>query len=220
MEEQCALLEFAFHQSRVLELDCLWDQMFEKSTVPNSAELLERERRLIERARHDQAALAELYRMHVERLDRYVRRRLGNTPDAEDVVANVFMSMVKNIHRFIVRDRPLMAWLYQLATNEMNRNLRRKKILRFLHLLPEVPEPRSEESCDPELVRLLLERLPVNYQSVLTLHYLEQLSLVEIGQVLNISEAAVKTRLFRGRQLFRDELLRTQPSTEVRVSGL
>ena len=185
---------------------------FETSSSFSSAENLVKERQLIARAVGDPAALAELYRMHVERLDRYVRRRLGNNQDAEDIVANVFMSMVKYIHRFANQDRPLMAWLYRVATNEMNRSLRRRRLLQFFHLVKDVPEAPHENHCDAEMVRLLLQRLPVNYQSVLTLHYLEQLSLAEVGLVLDLSEATVKTRLFRGRKLFREELMLVQPN--------
>ncbi len=173
---------------------------FDQSTSFNSEETLEKERELIARAATDPVALTELYRMHVERVDRYVRRRLGTNQDAEDIVANVFMSMVKHIHRFANQDRPLMAWLYRVATNEMNRNLRRRRLLKFFHLVEDVPETPRDSHCDAEMVRLLLQRLPVSYQSVLTLHYLEQLSVAEIREVLDLSEATIKTRLCRGRK--------------------
>lgn len=98
------------------------------------------ERRLIERAREDPAALSELYRQHVQRIDQYVTRRVGRTPDAEDIVANVFLAFVKSVtrsHLVHMGDKPLIHWLYRVATNEINRWLRRRRILRFLHLTTE-----------------------------------------------------------------------------------
>ncbi len=55
-------------------------------------------------------------------------------------------------------------------------------------------------------VRTVLLTLPLPYQTTVALHYLEEMSLKEIAQVLNCSVGTVKSRLSRGRELLRIHL--------------
>jgi RNA polymerase sigma-70 factor (ECF subfamily) len=75
------------------------------------------ERRLVERAKRDPAALATLYRTHYAAMYRYVVRRVGNQHDADVLVAGVFLAMVRYLPQFRWRNAPFRSWLYRLATN-------------------------------------------------------------------------------------------------------
>ena len=57
-----------------------------------------------------------------------------------------------------------------------------------------------------EEVRLALLSLPLRYQEVLSLHYMEEMSVAEIAQVLRCAEGTVKSRLARGREKMRAQL--------------
>jgi RNA polymerase sigma-70 factor, ECF subfamily len=165
---------------------------------------------LVERAKRDPRALALLYDMHYAAIARYVARRVGPS-DTEDLVAEVFLAMVRYMPRFRSRGVPFRAWLYRLATNQVNRWARRRR-RDARHRLAEIAD-RPGTSCtaeQAEVVRVALLTLPPRFQSALTLHYLEGLSVVEVAAVLNCAEGTVKSRLARGRDMLRAALHRAE----------
>ena len=166
------------------------------------------EYKLIERAKSDPQALGQLYRRHQPRISAYVARRVGDSHEAEDVVAEVFLAMVRHLPRYRSRDVPLKAWLYRVATNEINRRMRKRRVRIFLGIEKAPADAGAGSSDEAEEVRLVLSRLPARFQSVLSLHYLEQLSVDEVAEVLGCAVGTVKSRLARGRDMLRDRLLR------------
>jgi RNA polymerase sigma-70 factor, ECF subfamily len=168
--------------------------------------LFEDELNLVERAKHDPAALATLYDRHYGAIARYVARRVGPA-DAEDLVADVFLAMVRYLPRFRQRGAPFRAWLYRLATNQVNRWARRRR-REVRHRLAEIGEEcrRASVAEQAEVVRMALLALPARFQGALTLHYLEGLSVLEVAGVLGCAEGTVKSRLARGRDLMRAQL--------------
>ena len=163
---------------------------------------------LVERAKRDPNALALLYDTHYTAIVRYVARRVGPS-EAEDLTAEVFLAMVRYLPRFRSRGVPFRAWLYRLATNQVNRWARRRR-RDARHRLAEFAD-RTGATCtteQAEVVRVALLTLPPRFQSALTLHYLEGLSLAEVARVLNCAEGTVKSRLARGRDMMRAALQR------------
>src|SRR5688500_3261733 len=128
------------------------------------------EAELIERAKTDQEALAALYRSYQPRISSYVVRRMGNTHEAEDLVANVFLAMVRELRTYRHGDAPFVAWLYRIASNEINRSLRKRRIRSFFGFHVEIASP-AECSDEAEQLRVALASLPLHYQTVLSLHY-------------------------------------------------
>ncbi|MBA3314004.1 MAG: RNA polymerase sigma factor [Planctomycetota bacterium] len=170
---------------------------------------------LIEQAKSDPKALGLLYRRHQPRISAYVARRVGNSHEAEDIVAEVFLAMVRHLPRYRFSNAPLKAWLYRVATNEINRRLRKRRCRILLGIEKAADgasassdEAESASSDEAEEVRLALSRLPTRFQSVLTLHYLEQLSVEEVALVLGCAEGTVKSRMSRGREMMRDQVER------------
>ena len=77
---------------------------------------LDDERQLIEQARRgDRKALSELYRRHVDAVYRYVRLRVGDTTVAEDLTAEVFLRMLRDLKGYRYTNVPFVAWLYRIA---------------------------------------------------------------------------------------------------------
>jgi len=64
-------------------------------------------------------------------------------------------------------------------------------------------DPAERRHEEVEQVRAALLILPVQFQEVVALYYLEELSVTEIAQVLNCAEGTVKSRLARGREQLR-----------------
>ncbi len=165
---------------------------------------------LVERAKQDAAALALLYDMHYGPIARYVVRRVGPS-DAEDLVADVFLAMVRHLPRFRDRGVPFRAWLYRLATNQVNHWARRRRRDAGQWLAERTDQSQPSHSAEEaEVVRMVLLSLPPRFQSVLTLHYLEGLSVLEVAGVLNCAEGTVKSRLARGRDMMRAALQRVE----------
>jgi len=166
----------------------------------------EAEHRLIRAAASDPKAVALLYRQHHEAIARYVLRRVGQSGIAEDLVADVFLSMVRYLPRYRIGETPFRAWLYRLATNRVNRwaRWRRWRVFRQLQDVPARESPDRES--DLSGVRAALLTLPVRFQSVLSLHYLEEMSIQRVAEVLGCAEGTVKSRLCRGRKMLRELL--------------
>ena len=177
----------------------------ERNTTRNDS--LPADAALIEAARRDAEALSQLYRQHYSRIFRYVLRRVGNRTMAEDLVADVFVSMVRYLPRYRISPIPFHAWLYRLATNRVNRWARWQRRRAFRELR-ETACPRTDQQQREmaDHVRTALLTLPLPFQTTVALHYLEDMSLAEICQVLSCSIGTVKSRLARGRDMLRAQL--------------
>jgi RNA polymerase sigma-70 factor (ECF subfamily) len=167
----------------------------------------EAERRLIEAAKHDPQALSQLYRQHYDAISKHIARRVGRPAIAEDLVADVFLAMVRYLPRYRVGTTPFRAWLFRMATNRVNRWARwqRRRACRQLH---DVPGPAKPDNCvqRAEYVRSALLALPLRLQSVLSLYYLDEMSIHDIALALGCAEGTVKSRLSRGREMLRATL--------------
>ena len=75
---------------------------------------------LVERARTDTQAFADLYRFYLPKIHAFAYRRSGSREVAEDVTAATFENALKNLHRFEPRDGGFGAWLFRIASNPAN----------------------------------------------------------------------------------------------------
>jgi RNA polymerase sigma-70 factor (ECF subfamily) len=173
--------------------------------LAENAGAAEGEAALIERAKTEQEALAAVYRRYQPRIAAYVVRRLGHTHEAEDLVANVFLAMVRGLKNYRQGEVPFVAWLYRIASNEINRAIRKRRIRSFFGLYTEIAAA-AESSDEAEQLRVALSQLPLHYQTALSLHYLEDLSVNEVAAVIGAAPGTVKSRLARGRDLLKAKL--------------
>ena len=102
--------------------------LLDSETVGLQADDEEAEEQLIERARQSSQALGKLYRIYEPRISAYVVRRIGNVQESEDIVANVFLAMVRHLPKYRPTKAPFGAWLYRIATNEINWFLRKRRL--------------------------------------------------------------------------------------------
>ena len=167
------------------------------------------EARLVERAKVDRDARGELYRKHYPAIHRFVHRRIGHPDDADEVVSEVFLTMVNKLHQFRHRGIPFRAWLYRLAISQVSRWARRHRRTAVQQLadLSKHAAPNNDDAQDAsEVVEAVLSTLPDRLQAVLSLHYLADMSVQEVAQVLNCRPGTVKSRLSRGRDMMRKRL--------------
>lgn len=131
---------------------------------------------------------------HTQMLFRIAFSMTGSPDDAEDILQNVFLKYHLK-HPAFADSEHCKAWLIRTAVNETKDFLRfRKRQLRLSENAAQVL-PREQ---DRTVMEALLA-LPVKYQSVLYLFYVEGYRAEEIGKMVGVSSAAVRKRLQKGR---------------------
>jgi RNA polymerase sigma factor (sigma-70 family) len=124
------------------------------------------EQQLIEAAKHEPDALSVLYRQHYATIHRYVSRRVATSHDVHDIVSDVFLTMVRTLPRFRWTGAPFQTWLFRLATSQINRWVRKRKLMRFWAPFDDqvvVDSSDPMESDDVQRLRKALLELPCRY---------------------------------------------------------
>jgi RNA polymerase sigma-70 factor (ECF subfamily) len=165
---------------------------------------------LLQRAqRGDRAAFEQIVLRHQGAVYGYLRARLIQPTDAEDLTQEVFLRCYLGRARFDTNSlvRP---WLLGIARNLLREHVRavkRRKETGWTELCLELEElmPQRNEREEEILAHLpsCLQSLGQSARQALDLYYASRLRLVEIGEQLKRSEGAVKLLLFRARQALR-----------------
>jgi RNA polymerase sigma-70 factor (ECF subfamily) len=177
--------------------------------IPNSAP----NERLRMRAEED--ALAALVTEYASTLYRVAFSVLRNPADAEDAVQEAFLRVLRHRQTLAeVRDRRV--WLIRIVWNIVLDRKRRAKtrpetddVAELARVLPSnglSAEQLASAAQHHARVLACVEQLPAKEREVLLLSAFEELSSVEIASVLGITESAVRSRLFRARNLMADLL--------------
>lgn len=159
----------------------------------------------------ERPAFDELIARWQQPLWRYARQLAGNDAAADDAVQDVWLRVLRGIAR--LRDgAKLRSWLFGIAHRVLMDRLRdqfRRPVLSDGDVdIEDQPVDDSALNLEIELAALRegLARLPPLEGEVLTLFYLQELSLDEVSQVLGIPVGTVKSRLHRARNLLRRQL--------------
>jgi RNA polymerase sigma-70 factor (ECF subfamily) len=142
-----------------------------------------------------------------------------NHADAEDITQEVLLQVVRKLNTFR-RESELSTWLHRVTVNAVLAHRRRRarrperQLDRSLDLLPiagrrstpRVPHQQAEEGEMHHLVERAIASLPEIYRDVLVLADIEGLPNAEIGQLLGMSLAGIKSRLHRARLMVRGRL--------------
>ena len=160
----------------------------------------------------DQAAFAELvvrYQRPIYNAAYWVVRR---PEDASDVTQNVFLKVAEHLDDFDPQYR-FFSWIYRIAVNEALNMLRRNGRDEPLDDEVELPDERTGspeqqfgESQVKRQVWQALMGMSTNDRTVLVLRHFSECSYKEIGQILDLDEKTVKSRLFEARHRLRDVL--------------
>lgn len=145
----------------------------------------------------DPAAFADLIAVMERPLLYYATSLTGNQDSALDVLQDVWLKVVHGIRK--LRDPgSLRPWLYAIthgiAVDRIRRDYKRDKAEQSqLDDALSLEEPSFEE--DAAAIRDALSRLGVKHREVLVLHFLQDLSILEIAKVVGCSEGTVKSRI-------------------------
>ncbi len=169
----------------------------------------------------DQNAFAEIVEFYKDKVFQICYRMLGNRHEAEDIAQEAFIRAYVNIHSYDL-NKKFSTWLYRIATNLSIDRIRKKKpdyyldaelagsdgLTMYSQVAADVTLPEDElETLElQELIQAEILKLPDKYRSVIVLKYIEEFSLKEIGEILDLPVGTVKTRIHRGREALRNQL--------------
>lgn len=171
----------------------------------------------------DQAAFTELVKRYQGKVYQLALRLTGNQMDANDVLQDVFLSVYQKIHTFRGA-AAFSSWLYRITANASFARLNQRKRAAAVSIddvLPAVegqepPNAFSEWTQPPDTIlfnqeaRRALEKaisgLPEEFRTVVVLRDVQNMSNQEVAEILNLSVAAVKSRLHRARLALRRQL--------------
>lgn len=162
-----------------------------------------------------QAALEALVDEYATTLYRVAFSVLRNQSDAEDAVQETFLRVLR--HREALGEiRDHRVWLIRIVWNIVLDRKRRAKtrpetddVSELARVLPATglsAEQRAAAAQHHAWVLACVEQLPVREREVMMLSAFEELSSVEIAEILEVTESSVRSRLFRARNLLAEML--------------
>ena len=175
-----------------------------------------RPEQLLQHARKGrEAAFLRLFDDHHQPLFRYAWRMTGSVADAEDIVQECFLALLRPECGFDPKRTAVRTYLFGAVRNQALKRLRRRESGEPV----EMPDRRTpegqvlQEEISSAVARAIAE-LPESQREVLLLAHYEQLPLAEIAEITELELTAVKSRLQRARAALREKLAAFAPQKE------
>ena len=159
----------------------------------------------------------QAFKLIVEQYEKLVfivlSRLIVNKEDVKDVCQDTFIKVYKNLSGFKFQSK-LSTWIakiaYFSAINYLKKHEKQKadphsENLDNYYFTEESPERLTIKKDASAYINHLIEQLPLNYKTVLTLYHVNEFSYQEIEQVTGLPEGTVKGYLFRARKLLKEK---------------
>jgi RNA polymerase sigma-70 factor (ECF subfamily) len=165
------------------------------------------DRELVERiAKGDRAAVRLLFMRHHARVYRFAARQTGSDMMADDIANEVFLELWRQAPAFEGRSE-VSTWLLGIARFKALSALRKKKEewiddedAAAVPDTADTPEVAVMKEDKAAALRRMVNALPEEHRTVIDLAYYHAKSVTEIGEILSIPVATVKTRMFYARK--------------------
>ena len=162
----------------------------------------------------------ELVRRYQRPISAYVYRMVGNYESALDLTQEIFIKVYNSLNRYRAEFK-FSTWIYKIAHNAAVDHLRRTATreqplvvgpegdsfdlpIESARLSPEQESERKERRGEIEAV---VRALPANYRELIILRHSQDLSYEEIVEVTGLPLGTVKNRLFRAREMMRQQFV-------------
>lgn len=166
--------------------------------------------------RGDSQAFAELVELYQQAVYNLAYRMLGDAREAEDAAQEAFLRAYQHLRSYDP-ERSFKTWLLSIVSNYCIDRLRKRRLIWLSIEEPLPPHPALTSSTpEPEeafvskerntAVQSLLASLAPEYRAAVVLRYWYDMSYAEIAEMLGTTESAIKSRLFRARQMLASEL--------------
>ncbi len=164
----------------------------------------------------DTQAFGELVRRYERDVFNLAYRMLNDWGEAEDAAQEAFLRAYAHLDRYD-QQRSFKTWLLSIASNHCIDRLRRRRLTLLSLDEPLPPHPAlTSDTPGPEeatlanersaQVQKLLDELNPDYRVAVILRYWYDFSYAEIAEMLETTESAIKSRLFRARQTLANKL--------------
>jgi RNA polymerase sigma-70 factor (ECF subfamily) len=143
-----------------------------------------------------------------------VNRLVQHLQDKEDICQDVFIKVHQSLAKFQFQSK-LSTWIARIAYLTAVDHVKKSKSERqadypenidHYHFTDDSPEVELVRKDTTAYVNVLIEQMPLNYRTVLTLYHLNEFSCAEIEQITGIPEGTVKSYLFRARKLLKEKI--------------
>ena len=166
----------------------------------------------------DEIAFAELVKKYQKQVHVLAWRKIGDFHIAEDITQDVFLKVYQRLHT-LKDPKQFSGWLYVITTNLCSTWLRKNRIqtqpledaettmIQRDAYSQHVVEERKNTAVETqrEVVKRLLAKLKESERTVMTLHYLGEMTCEEISKFLGVSAGTIKSRLQRARNRLQKE---------------
>ena len=136
-------------------------------------------------------------------------RMLNSPDDARDVTQTVFLKVIENLGSYDPQYK-FFSWIYRIALNESINFLKKERRTDALDgepvSLASGPEETTGTDQLSDTMQTALMTIKPEYRTVVILKHFVDCSYAEIGEILDIPEKKVKSRLYTGRQLLKQAL--------------
>lgn len=147
----------------------------------------------------------EAVKTYADMVYRLAVLNMKNVPDAEDVFQEVFLKLLR-YKKTIISEEHLKAWLIRVTLNQCKSKAMLNWNKRVVSLDEVAEASAPEEKEDYSEVYEAVRNLPQKYREVIYLYYYDGYKINEIADILQRSEATIKTQLSRGRGLLNNTL--------------
>lgn len=166
----------------------------------------------------DQIAFGKLVEEYQTKFLSMAYKFTNDYNDAEDLCQEIFIKVYKNLTGFKNQSK-LSTWLYKIAMNTCLDWSRRNKpnILNIINIMDKSVRGIKDKNNTEQII-LYKERqhmvhkavynLKDKYKTIIILYHFNQLSYKEISYILNIPVKTIETRLYRGRKLIKEQLVK------------
>ena len=173
---------------------------------------------LVDRYRYgEEEAFTEIFHRFSGMIYNVSYRMCGDPATAEDLTQEVFLRIHRHLAKFAGRSS-LKTWIYRITVNHCNSRLGRKRLPtrsldseegQRLQIADQRrdPEARAAAHDAADQVAHALARIPSPYREAVILRDLEELDYQEIASVLNVRIGTVRSRIARGRDRLRKQLI-------------
>jgi RNA polymerase sigma-70 factor, ECF subfamily len=177
--------------------------------------------------RGDTGAIEELIHTFETRLFYYIRRLVNQEEDAWDVLQETWFKVIQGITK-LREPKTLPAWLYRIARNtaisRVRKNIAERNMLADIdsELQPvntEMEMANEISSFNAGRVHQALSRISLPHRDVLTLYFLEDLSLNEIAEIIEVPVGTIKSRVYHAKLALRKIIAQEDEHHEQTFSG-
>lgn len=163
---------------------------------------IQEEHYIIKKAIDNPEVFGFLYEKYYKQIFLFILRRVDDKATTADLTSQVFLKAMLNLSKYKFQGLPFSAWLYRIATNQVNEFYRGSHFQRVISVEDEqINQVFKETSVDDgdkaELISKLLEELDEEEVQLLELRFFEDRPFKEVAFILDITENNAKVRTYR-----------------------